>query len=250
MRLSEIIPDGDVLLSMDPEELGLRSLPYLSEVARRSNGILSSGTFVEAVIGYSANPSYPNQYPASDSRQIERALREAFAWLEGAALLVQRDNANMSYRALSRKAERLASASNPLAIHAPRVLPRDRLHPAIRDDVWGLFHQGKFDIAVFVSMKAVEVAVREASGFGNDLIGTKLMSAAFKDGGPLTDPSVEPAEQVARMNLFAGSIGSYKNSHSHRNVTLDDVDEAAEIIILASHLLRIVEARRAAKAGP
>ncbi|WP_156944633.1 TIGR02391 family protein [Bradyrhizobium sp. Ec3.3] len=38
-------------------------------------------------------------------------------------------------------------------------------------------------------------------------------------------------------------MGSYKNPHSHRNVVLDDPEEAAEIIMLANRLLRIIEAR-------
>ncbi len=70
------------------------------------------------------------------------------------------------------------------------------------------------------------------------------MRAAFApEGGPLTDLSVEAGERVARMELFAGAIGSYKNSHSHRNVPLEDASEAIEIIMLANHLLRIVGAR-------
>jgi len=51
------------------------------------------------------------------------------------------------------------------------------------------------------------------------------------------------AEQQALSDLVAGAIGSYKNPHSHRNVTIKDAAEAAEIVILASHLLKIIEAR-------
>jgi hypothetical protein len=36
--------------------------------------------------------------------------------------------------------------------------------------------------------------------------------------GPLTDKGVEPGERQARSDLFAGAIGSYKNSQSHRDV--------------------------------
>jgi len=38
-------------------------------------------------------------------------------------------------------------------------------------------------------------------------------------------------------------MGSYKNPQSHRKVDLDSSDEAAEIIMLACHLLRIVTDR-------
>lgn len=108
--------------------------------------------------------------------------------------------------------------------------------------------QSRFETAVFEAFKTLEVAVRAGAGLGDDAISVPLASRAFHpEDGPLTDMTLERGERVALMNLMVGAIGSYKNPSSHRRVAIT-ADEARDMIILASHLLKIAEvcaARRA-----
>jgi uncharacterized protein (TIGR02391 family) len=105
--------------------------------------------------------------------------------------------------------------------------------------------RGDLDEAVFKGFKAVEVAVRAPGGYSDKDIGVELMRKAFHpDTGPLRRSSDPAAEREALSHLFAGAIGSYKNPHSHRTVNLTDPREAQEQVMLATHLLHIVDSRR------
>jgi len=116
------------------------------------------------------------------------------------------------------------------------------LHPVIAQKVWSAFLRGEYDTAVFQAFKEVEVAVRNAGGVAPTDLDVDLMRKAIhKDNGPLRDQLLPDVERGAQAHLFAGAIGSYKNPHNHRNVSITDPAEAVALNVLASHLITLVD---------
>ena len=245
-ELPRIIPDVKVLLALTPEELAAKMLFLLK---KRNDAKFHAGNLQKELWGHysSGQPPYPRQY----ENEINLALSEAWAWLHAQGLVVpDMENGQYGWVQLSRRARVMETESDFVSFKVASLLPREILHSRIADPVWRAFMRGEFDVAAFQAMKAVEVSVRAAAGLGDNLIGVKLMREAFApETGPLTDTNAEGGERVGRMELFAGAIASYKNPHSHRDVDLDNPSEAIEIILLANHLLRIVDARATARTG-
>jgi len=79
------------------------------------------------------------------------------------------------------------------------------------------------------------------SGAEDSEIGVKLMADAFRVGGPLRDPQMDRGEADALMALFRGAIGTFKNPTSHRPIQYDDPTLAAEVVLLADLLLRLLD---------
>jgi uncharacterized protein (TIGR02391 family) len=245
-ELIQAIPDADVLIALQPEELAAKMLFCIPAFMRRkhSNMIHKEGPLSD-LNEARKEPNFP--YAEDKIPEVKRALREAWAWLEAQGLVIpaEGNNGQNGYRELSRRATNFANEQEFARYDAARRLPREALHPKIAQPVWQAYMRGEFDVAVFLATKAVEVAVREATGLPDDLVGVKLMRTAFHpQNGALTDPQAEAGERTAMEHLFAGAMGVFKNPQSHRDVDLNDPQAALEIVLFANHLLRIVEERR------
>lgn len=190
--------------------------------------------------GYASNPA------------ALRALAEAWGWMRSRGL-VERDPGQSSETAIFVTRRGHEVLDKGLAwLRTTERLDVD-LVPDLEVDARPHFMRGDLDMAVFAAMRRVEIRLREAAGESDSLVGTKLAQQAFRAGGPLHDEGMDAGEAVALMDLFKGALGLFKNPSSHRDVDYGDANEAAEVVLLADLLLRMLarhtEALRSARGG-
>jgi uncharacterized protein (TIGR02391 family) len=255
LKLFERFPDAESLLAVEPEELAGHLLVSLEG---------SQNIIPENVISFDPMSRFfeemprekcrgmRQKYPPEYDNKILFALREAWQWLEREGFVTPRP-ANLSGERsaglvttyfVSRRGKSIKTNKDLEAYRKAAPSPQPQLHSIIAQKVWPLFLQGDYDVAVFQGFKEVEIAVREAGEYAETDYGTALMGKAFNiKTGKLTNLHQPEAERRAVLALFSGAIGYYKNPFSHRDVDVT-AEEAAEMIIFASHLLRIIDSRK------
>jgi uncharacterized protein (TIGR02391 family) len=184
-----------------------------------------------------------NMREFGQDRHVAEACAVAWSWLDANWLICEHPEQGNGWFIATARGRSVRDKSGLRALIDGEQLPDHFLHETLIADVRPLFLQGRYDLAVFEAFHRLEIAIRSRAGLGDELIGTKLAARAFNpEDGPLTDNDAEPGERQALMNLMSGALGSYKNPQSHRHVGLD-APEAREMILIASHLLKIVSAR-------
>lgn len=175
------------------------------------------------------------------SPTVEQFVADAIGWLLARGLIGPTADAQYGpYWMLTSEGHAAAERGSVTHIEASLRLHAE-LHPLLDASARPNFERGDYAIAVLAATQKVEVAVRDAAGFGKEKLGVHLMREAFKVGGPLADEREVVSEQEAVLSLFVGAIGAFKNPTSHRVVEFDSPIEAASIIHLADLLLRIVD---------
>jgi uncharacterized protein (TIGR02391 family) len=258
--IAEVIPVAADLLALEVEELAGVLLAYLNTVGSPvvQNRLVSQHNFFGQFDDSFAK--LPTDYKAQQDSVVS-ALLEAWSWLESEVFLVKDHTQPSAPRFfITRRGRRLKTTQDFEAYRKANSLPKRHLHPLIAARVYPSYLRGSYDTAIFEAFREVEVAVRAAGGFSSDNFGKDLMRAAFRPSdkkeatlsagpGPLTDATLPISEQEAMGHLFVGAIGVYKNPSSHRHVPTN-AEDAAEVIVFASQLLRIVDRLKPAATDP
>ena len=237
--LISLIPDPAAVVAMHSADLAGYVLEVLMSAGQMGSGDWNRRNFCMRV---------SREYATSGQGQIIEvgiACSTAWSWLESNGFICRHPEQDNEWFLPTPRGKAVRDHQGLRQFISNEQLPEAFLHPELLANVRPLFLQSRFETAVFEAFKSLEVSIRHAAKLGHDMIGIQLASRAFNpEDGVLTDKAAEKGERVALMNLMTGALGSYKNPASHRRVEIT-AEEARDMIVLASHLLKIVDARSA-----
>lgn len=234
--LYEILPDAEAICLLEPEELAGLALELLKTSGLNAPSRLHPTSFT--------NPDTLGAFEPSARDKVALVMAEGWHWLVQEGLIAPRPGDTFGWHFITRRGQKVSNRTDLSAYVNAVILPRKLLHPAIAKACWSAFMRGDYDTSVFQAYKELEIKIREASRAKPEDIGMPLARKAFNvQSGALTDYTATEGEREALMHMISGALGSYKNPNSHRKVIVSAV-ESVEMIMLASHLYKIVESRQ------
>jgi len=216
------------VMSLPPDELALRMLRAISAGEQRTGFFFGKDRVIT---------------PDVVDREYHQRLEEAFAWMVREVWIAHEPTQShaTNWFFVTRRGWSVLDDPAGLARAQAEARLHVDLHPRLAERVRAQFLLGEYEAAAFLAMREVEINVRDRAGARQADLGVALMKSAFGEDGPLSDPQLERGEQQAKMALYWGAIGMFKNPSSHRQVDFDDPTLASEVILLADLLLRLLD---------
>lgn len=231
------LPEPQDAADLPLDQLALCLLRQISEDDQRPSG---GKPQIREYVNTAAWPSITDHQTRFN---YIRLLQEAWDWLLTHGLITSSEptqHLSGGFTFITRRGTAVLDDPKGLERLSAEIRIDVALHERIQSRVRPQFLIGDYELAAIAALREVEIRVRELSGL-DSLWGHKLVTAAFRQGGPLFDRDLDAGESQATMNLFDGAIGVFKNPPSHRQVEYGDPTEASEVVLLADLLLRLLD---------
>ena len=233
------MPVPEILVTLPLEEVGMYMLLYLTTSEEQGTNLNIYNLLLDT------NPSlheYIGQYvhPAL----VVTVLSEAIQWLKNEGFIAERPTNSNGWIFVTRKGKTIKTKDDFKKLSYSKLLPFNEIDERLKDKVISPFIQGDFATAVFAAFKEVEIRLREGANLDKTWYGVKLVDKAFDPkNGLLTDPELTDAEKARYHEMVRGSLGTFKNPLSHRDLNYDDPVIATGLILFANSLLQTIKTR-------
>ena len=150
-------------------------------------------------------------------------------------------------RSLSEAGYEIRRVTSPEALPAPSDRFEELVtHNQLRQASGSLFRDNHYARAVEEAFKCLNNAVKEKSGIAYQ-DGAALMRVAFSANSPVLflnafQSQSDRDEQLGYMQIYAGSMTGIRNPRAHEHELVDEPQVALELLALANHLMRKLDA--------